>query len=154
VKKKKSGNLQIYKLPNHSWLPGDWVEPGTKHDTPEIVVRRMGGRVLVRDSTWEQTKQPRYNYSKIFCGENNPNDTWDSQKLWIAGTTIIGILTQRARDGDADAALELARLAGEATEHLTNICKARPGLFLPLSRLRRAWPVIKKRNAKLEHFHK
>ncbi len=54
-----------------------------------------------------------------------------------------------ARNGNADAAQELARLAGKATEHLIKICKVRPELVRPLARHFRAWPVIKRRNAKL-----
>ncbi len=150
----KPSRTEFYKLPNHHWSPGEWCLPGSKHDTPEIVVRRTDFGVLVRDSTWEQAKQPRFNYSKEFCGEHRPNDTWKSFELYTAGTSIIGILTQRARDGDADAALELARLAGEATEHLTKICKAKPELVLSLSRLRRAWPVIKHKKAKLSDDEK
>ena len=112
-------------------------------------MRRLGSRVLVRNSTWEQAKNPRFNYSKEFCGENRPNETWKPFDLWMWGDTTIGILTQKASDGDGEAALELARLASVATEHLTRICTAKPHLFWPLSRLRRAWPVIKKANAKL-----
>ena len=152
--KKKSGRVELYKLPNHHWLPGDWCLPGSKYDTPVIVVRRTDYGVLVRNCSWEQAKNPRYGYSKQFCGEHRPNDTWKSFDLYTAGTSIIGILSQRARDGDADAALELARLAGEATENLTKICKAKPELVLPLSRLRRAWPVIKHKRAKLSDDEK
>jgi hypothetical protein len=149
VKKKKPARVELYKLPNHAWLPGDWYPPGSQSDKPEIIVRRIGSRVLVRESTWEQAKNPRFNYSKDFCGEYRPNDTWKSVDLYTAGTSIIGILSQRARDGDAAAALELARLAGEATESLTKICKPKPELVLSLSRLRRAWPVIKHKRAEL-----
>jgi hypothetical protein len=152
--KKKSARVELYKLPNHSWLPGDWCSPGSKHDTPETVVRRLGSRVLVRNSTWEQAKQPRYNYSKEFCGEHRANDTWKPLDLYIEGTSIIGILAQKARDGDGDAALELARLAREATGHLTQICKSKPELFFPLSRLNNSWPVIKRMTAKLSDAEK
>lgn len=110
--------------------------------------------MLVRSCTWEQAKQPRYNYSKEFCGEHRPNDTWKPFDLWMWGAATIGILAQKAKDGDGDAALELARLAGEATEHLTKICKAEPELVLPLSRLRRAWPVIKHKKMKLSDDEK
>ncbi len=150
----KPSRTELYKLPNHAWLPGDWHPPGSKFDKPEFIVRRTDYGVLVRNSTWEQAKQPRFNYSKEFCGEQRPNDTWKSFDLYTAGTSIIGILSQRAHDGDADAALELARLAGEATEHLTKICKAKPELVLSLSRLRRAWPVIKHKRAELSDDEK
>ena len=149
AKKNKPARAVLYKLPNHSWLPGDWVSPGSKHDTPETVVRRLGSGVLVRNRTWEQEKNPRFNYSKEFCAEHRPNETWKPFDLWTWGDSTIGILAQKAVDGNSDAALELARIAGAATEHLTKICKAKPELFFPLSRLRRAWPVIKKANAKL-----
>ena len=154
--KKKSGNarVQFYKLPNHAWLPLEWCPPGAKFDTPEIIVRSTNFGVLVRNSKWEKAKDLRFDYSKEFCGEHRPNDTWKSFDLYTTGNSIIGILSQRARDGDADAALELARIAGEATRHLTKICKAKPELVLPLSRLRRAWPVIKQKKAKLSDDEK
>jgi hypothetical protein len=147
--KKKSNRTELYKLPNHSWLPGDWYPPGSRQDTPELIVRRLGSRILVRRSTWEQAKDPRYNYSKKFCGENRPNETWKSFDLWLWGDATIGILAQMARDGNASAAQELARLAGKATEQLTKICTAKPAMVWPVSRYFRAWPVIKKKNAEL-----
>jgi hypothetical protein len=151
MSKAKPNRTQIYKLPNHSWHSAEFYPPGSKYDTPQLVVRRLGKLALVRNSTWEQAKQPRFDYSKKFCGENRPNDTWKPFDLWMWGEATIGILAQKARDGDGDAALELARLAGEATEHLTKVCKANPKLVLSLSRLRRAWPVIKHKKAKLSN---
>ena len=152
--KKKPARVELYKLPNHSWHPLEWNPPGSKYDTPEIVVRRTDYGVLVRNSTWEQAKNPRFDYSKKFCGENRPNETWKPFDLYLWSHSTIGILAQKASNGDGDAALELARLAGEATEHLTKICRAKPELFFPLSRLRRAWPVIKHRKAKLSDDEK
>lgn len=149
--KKQRRHTELYKLPNHHWSSAEIFPTGSKYDTPEIVVRRTDYGVLTRNSTWEQAKNPRYNWSKEFCGETNPNDTWDSQRLWIVGTSIIGILAQRARDGNTDAAQELARLASESTVQLTKICKAKPDLVWPLSKYFRAWPVIKKKNAKLSN---
>jgi hypothetical protein len=143
-------DVQIYHLPNHSWYPADWVKPGSKYDIPGHVLRRVENRVvLVRRCTWEQAKEPRYCYSKEFCGENRPNDTWKSVELWLTGTNVIGILAQRASDGDANAGMELARLASESTARLNKILKRKPELVRELARVRRAWPIIKKRNADL-----
>jgi len=150
--KKQSGSIQIYHLPNHSWLPGDWIKPGTKYDTPEHVLRRVGKAVLVRCHVWKHEK--KFNWSKEFCGENRPNDTWKSVDLYVTGTSIIGILTQRAREGDAAAALELARLASESTAYLTHVLRKKPELVRELARVRRAWPVIKKKTAKLSDDEK
>jgi hypothetical protein len=80
--------VELYKLPNHSWLPAEWYPPGSQFDTPAIVVRRGAGMVLIRNSSWEQAKQPRFDYSKKFCGENRPNDTWKSFDLYPEPQTI------------------------------------------------------------------
>lgn len=147
--KSKLGRVELYKLPNHCWLPGDWCPPGSEKDTPERIVRRIGHGILVRNYTWEQAKNPRSGYSKQFCGENRPNETWKTFDLWTWGDSTIGILDQMARDGNTNAAQELARLAMKATVQLAKICEATPELVRPLSRHFRAWPVIKKVNAEL-----
>jgi hypothetical protein len=146
-KKNKSRSLQIYKLPNHSWLPLDWVKPGSKHDKPEIVVRRTNFAVLTRDRVWNQ--QIKYNYSKEFCGENRPNDTWKPDALADWGYPTIEILAQQAADGNARAALMLAGLASAATFRLTKICETKPELVRELARVRPAWPVIKWKRERL-----
>src|ERR1019366_908351 len=152
---KKSNSIQIYRLPNHSWFPLEWNPPGSKYDTPEHVVRRTDFAVLVRNCTWSAGKEgERYNNSKKFCGENRPNDTWESFDLYLWGHTTIGILGQRAKDGNADAAEELWRLAVEATALLTRVCKAKPELLRPVARINRQWPVFKKKNAKLSESEK
>jgi hypothetical protein len=151
-KNKKSGDIQIYHLPNHSWLPLDWIKVGSEHDKPEIVVCRTAFAILTRSRAWNQ--EIKYDYSKKFCGENRPNETWKTFDLWIQGDHIIGILAQKAQDGSSDAALELARIASMATFRLAKICDAQPKLVRELARLRRAWPVIKKRNAKLSKDEK
>jgi hypothetical protein len=115
-------------------------------------VRRTHFAVLVRNHAWNQ--ESRFDYSEKFCGENRPNETWKPFDLWLQGDHIIAILAQKAGDGNANAALELARLASLATWRLTRICKAKPELVRTLARLRRAWPVIKKRNAKLSEEEK
>jgi hypothetical protein len=152
VKKKKTGSLQIYKLPNHSWHPLEWNPPGSEYDKPEIVVRRTDFAVLIRSHAWKH--EEKFNWSNEFCGENRPNDTWKSVDLYVTGTSIIGILTQRAREGNAAAAMELARLASESTVYLNRILKTKPELVRELARVRRAWPVIKQKKVKLSEDEK
>jgi hypothetical protein len=147
--------IHLYKLPNHSWLPGDWFPVGSKHDHPETVVRRLGARVLVREHKWSEIRTGlRFDYSKEFCGENHPNETWKARDLGIYSNAAIGILAQRADDGDANAALELALLAIVATKRLTKICKNNPELLHPLSRFERGWPIVKMKREKLSESEK
>jgi hypothetical protein len=152
-KAKQSGTGQfytLYTLPNHVWLPADWVKPGSEYSKSEHVVRHTDFAVLVRESTWSAAKEePRINFSKEFYGENRPNETWKLFDLWLYAHHAIQILAQKAKDGSADAALKLAALAGEATELLTQVSKAKPELVQRLARIRRVWPVIKKKNAAL-----
>ena len=153
--KKKSARVELYKLPNHAWFPGDWYPPGSKHDTPEIIVRRLGAGVLVRESTWSAAKAgPRYNYSKKFCSENRPNETWEPMDLYVWGHTTIGILGQTAKDGNAAAAEELWRLAFQATGLLTQVCKTKPELLRSVARINRQWPVFRKKNSELTESEK
>jgi hypothetical protein len=154
-KQKKSGSVQIWKLPNHSWFPSDWYPQGSQFDKPEIVIRRTGGGVLVRERTWSAAKDGRpYDYSKTFCGENRPNDTWKPMDLYIWGDSTIGILGQKAKDGNAAAAEELWRLAAHATGLLTQVCKTKPELLRPVARKNRQWPVFRKKNAELSESEK
>lgn len=145
--KKKSRHVQIWKLPNHSWLPPDSCPQGSRCDNPKIVIRRTGSHVLVRDRAWNE--EIRCNNSKSFCGENRPNETWDSMDLYIWGDSAIEILGQKAKDGNAAAAQELWRLAVHATGLLTQVCKTKPEFLRPVARMNRQWPVFKRKDAKL-----
>ncbi len=50
--------------------------------------------------------------------------------------------------------MELARIAWTATVKLTEICQAKPELVREVARANRAWPVMKKKNAKLSDDEK
>lgn len=154
MKKKETPDVQVFHLPNHSWIPVGWIKPGSEFDKPDHVLRREKGALLVRNQPWERAKEPRYGYSKEFCGANRPNETWKPVDLQMWSEASIQILAQKAQARDSDAALELARLALEATRQLTKIGKAKPELLRPLARHFRAWPVIKKKNAKLSEDEK
>ena len=120
-----------------------------------MIVRRLGARVLVRETKWSAAKAgPRYNYSKKFCGENRPNETWEPMDLYIWGQTTIGILGQTAKDGNTAAAEELWRLAVQATGLLTQLCKTKPELLRSVARINRQWPVFRKKNAELSESEK
>lgn len=148
-------SIQIYSLPNHSWLPSDWYPSGSKCDKPEIVVRRTVQGVLIRNEAWSAAKNGRrYTFSKEFCGENRPNETWKPFDLWMWGDSTIGILAQKATDGNAAAAQELARLAIEATGRLNRILIKKPELLKGLAGHFRAWPVIKHKKARLSEDEK
>lgn len=144
----RPATFPVYGLPNHRWTA---LENAKLHQ-PENVLRQTKWGALVRERTWNL--ETRWDFSKEWCGANRPNDTWKPVDIWIEGDAILSLLAQKAKDGNADAAQELARLASTATVLLSQVCKAKPELLRPLARMKRQWPVIKKKNAELSDEEK
>ena len=122
---------------------------------PVHIPRRYDWKIPVFMTTLERLKHLSTDanagcfYSKEFRGEDRPNDTWDTQKLYESGRRVIDILSVRAITGDAESAHRLALLALESTKMLTAIGEAKPELLQSLAQRGREWPVIKERRAEL-----
>jgi hypothetical protein len=70
---------------------------------------------------------------------------WATDELNRSADLIITLLAIKAKNGDAEAAQLLARLAKKTTEFLNEVCGAKPELVRPLARRVRDWPVIKRK---------
>jgi hypothetical protein len=136
--KKRNRSALPWCLPNHNWLPADWIKP----DSPRII-RTMSDGILVRDRPWGERRRGDPGWRLGKKAESSSND------IYCDASAMVELLFQRSENGSAEAAMELARIASEATERLTEVGMAHPELLRPLASVRHGWPVIKIKRERL-----
>lgn len=128
-------------LPNHGWLPPAWV----KGKNAEVITRYKNA-ILRRRHRWSE--EPKLDWPPEFSGPEINIQTKPFKLMRTAETPIL-ILSQKAKAGNKDAALELARLALMATAQLARVSEKYPNFLSPLARGAMAWPVLKMRKDRL-----